>query len=58
VFENAIISGNESTVVNIYYDRNIYEITFNTATGSYVAPISAKYGADITSKKPDDPELS
>ena len=55
-FSQQPISGNGSTVINIYYDRNIYEITFNTSTGTDIALITGRYGADIGTIP--DPELS
>ena len=36
------------TVVNIYYDRNPYTITFNSNGGSAVASITQGYGTDVT----------
>jgi hypothetical protein len=42
-FQQQPISGNGSTVVNIYYDRNVYEITFDTSTGTDIAPITGRY---------------
>ena len=56
VFQNAIISGSGSTVVEVYYDREIYEIAFDTSTWTHVNTISAKYWATVS--RPNNPELS
>ena len=43
----ARINADGSTVVNVYYDRNIYRLTWNTDGGSYEQPVDIKYGATI-----------
>ena len=43
-FNQSVIAANGSTIVNIYYNRNIYTITANGATGGG----SYKYGATVT----------
>jgi uncharacterized repeat protein (TIGR02543 family) len=34
-------------VVNYYYPRKISTITFNTNSGSVIAPVTGMYGADV-----------
>ena len=55
------IKGNGTTIVNIYYKRNVYEVKFYRSTGSSWNPgwseitnnrISAKYGANIRDQWP------
>ena len=41
------IRTNGSAIVKVYYDRNTVTLTFNTAGGSAVAPLSGKYEAAI-----------
>ena len=41
------IAADGSTVVNIYYDRNEYTITFDTWIGTEVESITARYGSWI-----------
>ena len=38
----------EGTVVNVYYDRNLYEVTFNAKGGTPVASTQIRYGAKPT----------
>ena len=38
----------EETVVNVYYDRNLYEVTFNAKGGTPVASTQIRYGAKPT----------
>ena len=56
IFENAVISGNGSTVIEIKYDREEYDITFDSSTWTHVDTITARYWATVT--RPEDPELS
>ena len=49
----ATINADGSTVVNVYYDRNVYRLTWDTDGGSYEQPVDIRYGAEIN--KPDDP---
>ena len=49
----ARINADGSTVVNVYYDRNVYRLTWDTDGGSYEQPVDIRYGAKIS--KPDDP---
>ena len=51
--EQQIIAVGGTTVVNIYYNRNPYTITFNSNGGSAVASITQKYESSVTA--PDDP---
>lgn len=44
-----------STVVEIYYDRNYYMMSFNLDGGYGVEPIYARYGAAITLGEPTKP---
>ena len=45
--EQKNIAADGSTIVNIYYDRNEYTITFDTGIGSEVNSITARYGSGI-----------
>ena len=38
---------------NVYYDRNVYRLTWDTDGGSYEQPVDIRYGATIG--KPDNP---
>ncbi len=38
----------EGTVANVYYDRNLYEVTFNAKGGTPVASTQIRYGAKPT----------
>jgi len=46
--QTTIINADGSTVVNYYYTRNNYTITFDTVGGTEVSPITAKYEESIT----------
>jgi len=55
--EQQLIKGDGTTVVNVYYDRNVYEILFHTqrAADSPVydeLTITARYGQDVHDKWP------
>ena len=50
----ATINADGSTVVNVYYDRNVYRLTWDTDGGSYEPPVNIRYGAEIG--RPDAPE--
>ncbi len=53
--EQKTIVGNGSTIVNVYYKRNVYEVKFYNDGGreEYTElKISAKYGANISDKWP------
>ena len=43
----ARINADGSTVVNVYYDRNVYRLTWDTDGGSYEQPVDIRYGATI-----------
>lgn len=43
----ATINADGSTVVNVYYDRNVYRLTWDTDGGSYEQPVDIRYGAKI-----------
>ena len=43
--EQKNIEPDGSTVINIYYDRKDYTITFVTGSGTAVDPITARYGS-------------
>ncbi len=45
--EEVAIAADGSTVVEIYYDRNYYLMTFNLGGGYGVEPVYARYGAAI-----------
>ncbi|MDM8247275.1 InlB B-repeat-containing protein [Lacrimispora saccharolytica] len=45
--ESATIAADGSTVVEIYYDRNYYLMSFDLGGGYGVEPIYARYGAEI-----------
>ena len=49
----ALISGQEKTVVKIYYGRDQYTLTFDTQGGSSVSPIKQYGGLTITLPKPE-----
>ena len=51
--DQQIIAVGGGTIVNIYYNRNPYTITFNSNGGSAVASITQNYGTDVTA--PADP---
>lgn len=51
----AKVAADGSTVVEIYYDRNYYMMSFNLDGGYGVEPIYARYGAAITLGKPTKP---
>ena len=42
------ISADNSTVVEVYYNRNIYRLYYNTNKGSYIRSTTGKYGATIS----------
>ena len=46
------IADDGSTVVKIYYTRNIVTLTFDTDGGSEIASKSGKYGAELTVEAP------
>jgi len=48
-----IITKDTNITVDIYYNRNIVSLSFNTNGGTEISSISGKYGATITS--PDNP---
>ena len=52
-FSQTWIKWDWSTTVKIYYNRDTHTITFNTNSGTTIAPITDKYGVSIT--KPADP---
>lgn len=45
---NGEIAADGSLVLKLYYDRETYEVTFNSNDGSAVTPISARYDASIS----------
>ena len=53
--ESATIAADGSTVVEIYYDRNYYLMSFNLDGGYGVEPIYARYGATISVADPEKP---
>ena len=53
--ESATIAADGSTVVEIYYDRNYYLMSFNLDGGYGVEPIYARYGASISVADPEKP---
>ncbi len=60
IIKQQTIAGDGSTVVNVYYDRNTYQVKFyyedgyGNTTGNIIneLTINAKYGADIASQWP------
>lgn len=57
--KNITIKGDGSTVVNVYYDRNVYTVKFYSYSGWFTSSeeytalrITAKYGAKISNKWP------
>lgn len=53
--ESATIAADGSTVVEIYYDRNYYLMSFDLGGGYGVEPIYARYGAEISVGDPVRP---
>lgn len=51
----AKVAADGSTVVEIYYDRNYYMMSFNLDGGFGVEPIYARFGAAITLGEPTKP---
>ncbi|MCR4899591.1 MAG: SUMF1/EgtB/PvdO family nonheme iron enzyme [Treponema sp.] len=49
----AKIAADGSTVVNIYYDRNLYTVSFETNGGSDINSATVRYGATVA--KPNNP---
>lgn len=49
------IAADGSTVVEIYYDRNLYLMSFNLDGGYGVEPIYARYGASVKVENPTKP---
>lgn len=49
------IAADGSTVVEIYYDRNYYMMSFNLDGGYGVEPIYARYGASVKVENPTKP---
>ena len=49
----AKIAADGSTVVSIYYDRNLYTVSFETNGGSDIESVTVRYGATVT--KPAEP---
>ena len=47
------IAADGSTVVNIYYDRNLYTVSFETNGGSDINSATVRYGATVA--KPNNP---
>ncbi len=45
--EKGTVKGDGSLVLKVYYDRNVYTVTFNSNGGSTVAPITAVYEATV-----------
>lgn len=52
-YTQEIIKGDYSTVVNVYYDRTVYEVKYQTDGGNYIDPQYYRYGAKIN--LPDNP---
>ncbi len=56
LYEKPEIAADGSTVVEIYYDRNYYLMTFDLGDGGYgVEPIYARYGATVEIGTPTRP---
>ena len=49
------VAADGSTVVEIYYDRNYYMMSFNLDGGYGVEPIYARYGASVKVENPTKP---
>ena len=47
-FSNVRIGSDGKTEVVIAYNRNYYLLKYDTAGGTYIAPVSLKYGAAVT----------
>lgn len=53
LYETPAAAADGSTVIEVYYDRNYYLMTFDMGEGGYgTEPIYARYGSPV---KPDDP---
>ncbi len=50
-FEQIKIAGNGESVVNIYYDRQKFNITFKDYNGAVIDTTSYKYGAKVSEKQ-------
>lgn len=55
-FSQQTIKWDESTVIEIKYDRENYSVIFETSGWTVIDPIEAKYGQTIIDLKPSDPE--
>ena len=51
-FETPAVAADGSTVVEIYYDRNYYMMSFDLGGGYGVEPIYARYGAGVSVGRP------
>ena len=51
--EQKTIRTDRTTVLKVYYDRNLITLSFNTDGGNAVTPITGKFGAAVT--KPANP---
>ncbi len=51
--EQKTIRTDRTTVLKIYYDRNLITLSFNTDGGNAITPITGKFGAAVT--KPANP---
>lgn len=47
-FEQTTVAADGSTNIDIYYDRNVHYVYFHTNGGSYVDPVEAVYGQQVT----------
>ena len=52
LYETVPIASDGSTVIEVYYDRLYYKMTFDLAGGYGVQPIYARYGTPITVTNP------
>ncbi|MBR5516535.1 MAG: InlB B-repeat-containing protein, partial [Firmicutes bacterium] len=52
LYEEVPIASDGSTVIEVYYDRNYYKMTFDLDGGYGVQPIYARYGTEVNVSNP------
>ena len=46
--ESKEVEGNGTTILNVYYDRNVHTMTFRTSNGNVIHTVNTRYGQDIS----------
>lgn len=46
--ESKAVEGNGTTILNVYYDRNVHTVKFRTSNGSVIHTVNTRYGRDIS----------